>query len=136
MTIMIVDDLSPIALTYKSILMRAGYEAEVFTRSIEAITELQNNPSNYSLVISDIYMNEVNGVAVIATAKQMNPTIKTVCITGGGGFDQDTSLITEAREIADQLVFKPIHSGQLVNIVRTVLGEPEADRQATATSVA
>ena len=123
MNIIVVDDLAPIALTYKAILARAGYEVEAFTHSDEAIAYMQANPTSFDLVITDIYMPETNGVDLIHAARQINPNAKTLCITGGGGFDQDTSLMQQARQIADMLSFKPIHSAQLTNTVNTLMRE-------------
>lgn len=123
MNIIVVDDLEPVALTYKAILVRAGHDVQAFTRPAEAIQHLKTNGSKYDMVITDIYMNETNGLDVIETAKAVNPAMKTLCITGGGGYDQDTSLMQKARYAADYMAFKPIHSTQLVNMVTNLLRE-------------
>ena len=121
MNILVIDDLEPVALTYKSILLSAGYEVEAFTRPAEAIEHLQTHGHLYDLVVTDIYMNDFNGLHIIQAAKEANPNIKTLTITGGGGFDQDTNLMTTARAQSDYLAFKPIHSGQLTGMVANLL---------------
>lgn len=123
MNILVVDDLEPVALTYKAILLRAGYEVEAFTKPAEAIEHIQNYGHLYDLVVTDIYMNDFNGLHIIHAAKQANPNIKTLTITGGGGFDQDTSLMQTARVESDYMAFKPIHSGQLTGMVENLLRE-------------
>jgi|TARA_B100001971_G_C18016472_1_gene445090 DNA-binding NtrC family response regulator len=122
MNIVVVDDLAPITLTYKAVLTRAGYDVEAFTRPEEALEYLQSGNAAVDLLITDIYMPEVNGLDLITAAKSVNGATKTLCITGGGGFDQDTSLMQTAREISDQVIYKPIHSVQLVDTVRKLIG--------------
>jgi DNA-binding NtrC family response regulator len=121
MNIIIVDDLSPITLTYKAILLREGYEVEGFTKPLEALSYMQQNPDQFDLVITDLYMDEMNGIDIMLAAKDINPNAKTLCITGGGAYDQDTSLMQTARVVADTLAFKPIHSGQLTGMVSALL---------------
>ncbi|MAS87114.1 MAG: hypothetical protein CMH30_03930 [Micavibrio sp.] len=121
MNIIIVDDLSPITLTYKAILLREGYEVEAFTKPLEALSYMQQNPDQFDLVLADLYMEEMNGIDIMLAAQNINPNVKTLCITGGGAYDQDTSLMQTARSVADTLAFKPIHSGQLVGMVSNLL---------------
>ena len=125
MKVLIIDDLAPVALTYKAILVNQGYDVDCYTNPKDALRAIQAKASDYNLMITDIYMDNVNGVELINAMAQANTNARILTITGGGSFDQSTVLMDTARAQSDYMAFKPIHSGQLINMVENLLRQPK-----------
>jgi CheY-like chemotaxis protein len=77
-----------------------------------------------ALVVTDIHMPGMGGVAVIAELKQRHPAIPVIAISGlfnsGHGMDADAAIaLGAARALA-----KPFKRGELLRAVTDLLGSP------------
>jgi DNA-binding NtrC family response regulator len=80
--ILVLDDEPGITLLCARLLTRAGYDATVFTEVTPAYEHLRTN--SVDLLLVDIRMPEVDGFTVISQAKQLQPDIAVLVMTGFG----------------------------------------------------
>src|SRR5512146_1227528 len=118
-SILVVDDEPGIALLCKRILMRAGYLVTPLTDPRAATQWLKQNKADLLLV--DIRMPEVDGFEVIAAAKQLQPDLAVLVMTGFGTVE---TAIRALRQGVDGLLLKPFEkSTELVEAVKQALAD-------------
>lgn len=88
----------------------------MFTDPILALEHLKINKLDYSVMIWDLRMTVINGVQLLKTVKDLNPSTRTILMTG---YDIDNSLLQEytKKEIINCFLRKPIELGQLLSEV-------------------
>jgi len=113
----IVDDEQKTAQLFHSALNTLkGINVFEFTDPILALEHLKINKLDYAVMISDLRMPVINGVQLLKTVKDLNPSTRTILMTG---YDIDNSLLQEytKKEIIDCFLRKPIELGQLLSEV-------------------
>lgn len=78
--LMVVDDEPIVCKRLKQILEKAGYEVAVFSDGENAIQELDRLP--YDIIVTDLKMEGVDGMKILETAREKNPGVKVIMITG------------------------------------------------------
>ena len=87
----------------------------------EAVRLFQAEPTD--LVITDIYMPEMDGLEVIRTFRKLRPGIPIVAISGGGLLPKEW-LLYDADDLgAIESIPKPFDLDALQRVVERVLGE-------------
>lgn len=82
------------------------------------------------LLVTDIVMPEMEGLATIREAKQLMPDLQVIAITGGGEYGRDRTYLRWAEHLgADEVLAKPFKCSSLLTAARllldrTRLGEP------------
>jgi DNA-binding NtrC family response regulator len=113
----VVDDEQKTAQLFHSALNTLkGIDVFEFTDPILALEHLKINKLDYAVMISDLRMPVINGVQLLKTVKDLNPSTRTILMTG---YDIDNSLLQEytKKEIIDCFLRKPIELGQLLSEV-------------------
>ena len=113
----VVDDEQKTAqLFYSALNTLKGINVFEFTDPILALEHLKINKLDYAVMISDLRMPVINGVQLLKTVKDLNPSTRTILMTG---YDIDNSLLQEytKKEIIDCFLRKPIALGQLLSEV-------------------
>ncbi len=128
--ILVIDDESDVRDGIKRVLDRAGFSAQVVDNAMDAMIELKRLAAD--VVITDIIMPKVNGVAAIEWIVRDFPRVRIVAISGGGNFDvmgyQPAAITTTAylaaakRAGAHRILTKPFESRELIEAVNQVLG--------------
>lgn len=117
--ILFVDDEDPIVKMSKQLLERMGYKVEAHSSSPEALKSFTESPDKFNLVITDLAMPYMNGLALSRKLRQIRPDIPIIMCTGYGLSVTDT----EAREAGIKaIVYKPILSDQIAETIGRVLG--------------
>src|SRR6266540_2333433 len=98
--IAIVDDESELAILYAEAIRTQGYIVKSFSDPLMALQEICSNPSEYTLVVSDIKMEVINGMELVRQILHKNNKIKIIFISGYGQF--------EASDLRFTLLTKPI----------------------------
>ncbi len=83
--ILVVDDEANVLFTTTSILRQEGYDVEGVSSGAEAIRAIRER--HYDLVLTDLKMPGVDGLAVLAEVRKRSPNTVTVMITGYGSVD-------------------------------------------------
>lgn len=87
-----------------------------FTDAVNALEHFKINRKDYALMISDLRMPVINGVQLLKTVKDLNPSARTVLTTD---FEYDNKLIQEysKKNIINGLLQKPVEPHELVTEV-------------------
>lgn len=107
--ILLIDDEEIILRSFSKDFQLAGYHVTTASSGHEAVEKIQGD--HFDLVVTDLYLPGVDGIAVLDEAKRHNPDIGAIILTGCG----DTTLAIEGlRRGADDYVLKPCDSEELL----------------------
>lgn len=124
--ILIVDDEPGVTLLCKRILSRAAHEVVATTEPRQAVEKLRSEP--FDLIVADIRMPDVDGFEVIAHARQHQPEIAVLIMTGFGTLE---TAIRALRQGVDGLLLKPFeNSDELIQAVAQALADNQEKRDA------
>src|SRR5688572_2706642 len=124
--LLLVDDDESVLLTMQAILEAAGHQVVAAGTLAEALAEAQREdaPAPIDVVVSDLHLDEGDGLQVIAAAKRREPTTTGIIITGYGSFEAVTRAV---RAGVDDFLVKPTDVDELKrSIVRCVEKAREA----------
>jgi len=115
--ILVVDDDESIREIITSMLSHAGFECRAVASGQEAIAALQSDGS-YSLLLSDLAIEGMDGFGVLETVRRLQPQMPVVMVTAV----HDISVALEAiRRGAYDYLLKPFEREQLIATVRRAL---------------
>ncbi len=106
--ILMVDDDINFLNIYKKLLSRKNYNVETINNSKTAIEIIKRN--EFDILITDMYMPDLNGLELIKTVKQLEPCIDIILITGNGSIDNAVQAIKEG---AFTYIQKPVNIDEL-----------------------
>jgi DNA-binding NtrC family response regulator len=113
--VFIVDDEHLIAQTLAIVLEQAGLKAIAFTSPQDAIATAKECPPD--LLVSDIDMQEMNGVDLALRLRQSHPKCRVILFSGHT--QVETFLAPNRAYISDFEVFtKPVHPKDLLRAIR------------------
>lgn len=111
--ILIVDDEDTIRDMVATVLTRHGYRVQVAADGIDALILYAKHFKDVRLVVSDIQMPNLDGVAMSRLLKRINPEVRVLLVSGAAS----AGLLDRARESAGfktQVVNKPFIVDQLL----------------------
>ena len=114
--IMVIDDEFDIATLVKITLQKSGFKnVFAFTKPSLALENFKINYDDYSLVISDIRMPEINGFEFARSISRIKPEIKVLLMTA---FDYDDTLVNMNMKYSNigGVIQKPVSSAKLVRM--------------------
>ena len=116
--IMVVDDDFDIATLVKITLQKNGFEdVFVFTKPSLALAHFKIDYKNYSLVICDIRMPEMNGFEFARYISQIKPGIKVILMTAYD-IKEDTFVAMNMKyNNISEVIQKPVSSSKLANMI-------------------
>jgi DNA-binding NtrC family response regulator len=120
--ILIVEDERLIAMALRRALSlsEVDYRVEVCDSAEAALERLGD--TCFDLLISDFRLPGMNGLELIERVRQLSPGTRSILITGFGS----PQIEEQARRLADAYITKPFHLGDIIQVVRRILGEPAA----------
>ena len=116
--ILLLDDEPIVAERVKSSLENSGYTVDSFTSSQDAIDKLKSD--KYDILITDLKMSKPDGMEVLEIARQIQPNIKAVVITG---FATKQTADTARERGAVEFIAKPFKLSQLKKIINEIAGD-------------
>jgi two-component system, NtrC family, nitrogen regulation response regulator NtrX len=117
-SILIIDDEKEICESIKMILEYEGYEVDYSTKSSEGIDKIANG--NYSALLLDIQMPEMNGFEVIKKVKEFNSVISVIIISAHGSLE---NAIKATKLGAFDFIEKPVDRDKLLISVRNAVDQ-------------
>lgn len=120
--VLVVDDQEMHAQAVAESLAKMGYDCEVATTGTEGLRRIEEE--DFDVVITDLKMDDVDGLAILRKAKLELPHAEVVLVTGHG--DVKTAVKALQSGAANYLV-KPVDIGELRTVVEKV-----AERQRLA----
>lgn len=124
--VLVVDDEPGITRLCERLLNKAGFSVASFVDAAEALEYIRREKADLLLV--DIRMPDISGFDVIARARQEQPEMAVLVMTGYGTVE---TAIQALRQGVDGLILKPFAQGsELVNAVRQALDDNQKRRDA------
>jgi FixJ family two-component response regulator len=122
-SILLVDDEESIRYSISKDLRNSGYEVSLAENGKEAIKRLREKP--YSLIITDMVMENVDGFQVLKAAKKFSPESEAILITG---FGELPSAVRAFKLGVFDYVEKPCSKQFLLNRVQSSLKQFDIKR--------
>src|SRR5262245_38891665 len=94
-----------------------GYEVATVNDGRAAIAALTRSPRQFAIVITDLQLPGADGFEVLTAARQANPSVYVVMITGYASID---SAVRAVRDGAYDYLAKPFALGQLEVVLRRI----------------
>jgi len=112
-SILILDDEEIVLKRLKPIFEKSGYDVETFLSSKDAYNRLKKQ--KFNIVITDMKMEDLDGMAILTYVKNHYPTTEVIVITGFATMDT-------ARESFQKGVFeflaKPFKLSDILDVVK------------------
>jgi response regulator RpfG family c-di-GMP phosphodiesterase len=116
--VLIVDDEDMVITSIRAFLrLETDYEIHGFTSSEEAVRLLQNKPVD--VVVSDYLMPKMNGIQLLAKAKEFQPEAARVLLTGHADKQSAIQAINEIGLF--QYLEKPWDNSQLLLVIQSAI---------------
>ncbi|MCC6913731.1 MAG: response regulator [Rhodospirillaceae bacterium] len=118
--ILLVEDSPEVSLSVREILAAAGHTVEDAASGKEALVRLKN--SRFDAIVSDIWMPEMDGIALLKEIRGAGNNIPVVVISGGAPNAPLTYTAPLAATFgANVVVYKPFERAELLKAIDTVL---------------
>ena len=123
--ILVVDDDVNIRSSLQLLLKKAGYNVVSARDGEEAIRMWRTQPAD--LVITDLYMPEMNGLEIIMELRAHSPGTPIIAISGGGSMKHFESLDDAKLLGAVHTIKKPFTMAEMKTLVERLL-KPAVER--------
>jgi DNA-binding response OmpR family regulator len=112
--LLIIDDNQDTLVAMEAYFTKRNYSVTAINSGLEALKLIESQSQKFDIMITDIVMPDVSGVAIISVAKRLTPNMPVIAITGWGEHPQ--VLASEAK--ADSVIKKPI---ELMELERKII---------------
>jgi DNA-binding NtrC family response regulator len=115
-SILIIDDDMDMAIIFKVVFEKAGYNAISFTDPLLAIEHFKSNPTFYSLVLTDLRMPNKSGIELANEIRTANPAVDIWLTTAFmlADFSNDSNF--KSAKIS-RVIEKPIKVSNLIKLI-------------------
>lgn len=129
MNVLLVEDSPEVSLSVREILSGAGHTVDDAGNGKVALEKLSNN--TYDLVVSDIWMPEMDGIALLKEIRSEGNDVPVVVISGGAPNAPLTYTAPLASTFgANAVIYKPFEKEELLKTIDAVMaGETIAPGQ-------
>ncbi len=110
--LMVIDDEPIVGKRLKQVFEKMGFEVETFTNPRVAIEAMGRNP--FDIVVTDLKMEDMDGMDVLTEVRKINPNAKVIIITG---YAQPETASEAFREGVFDFMVKPFKLDELKNTV-------------------
>jgi DNA-binding NtrC family response regulator len=115
--LLIIDDNKEILDALYDFLSKKKYNIVAASNGLEGLKLIENQKQAFDLVITDLIMPDISGVALISIIKKKYPDTRVIAITGWG--EHPEALATEAE--ADYVLEKPFELSELEKLIKKLL---------------
>ncbi len=122
--ILVVDDEPVVVRLCTRVLTEDGYQVQGVSRGREALTWLEEE--RFDLLLIDLMMPDVDGLTILQRARELDPSVAAVVITGHGTMQ---NAIESLRAGARDFILKPFAPDELSPVVAGVLEEQRKERE-------
>jgi DNA-binding response OmpR family regulator len=121
--LLLVDDDDSVRLTMAAVLAKEGYDVTAAPDGASAVAQLREH--EFDVVVSDLRLGDMDGLGVLSEARQRNPEIITVVLTGYGSME---SAIDAIRQGVFGYIVKPCKIDEMKATIRTGLERQRAQQ--------
>ena len=115
--LLIIDDNKEILDALYDYLRKKKYNVFSASNGLEGLKLIENEKQGFDLVITDLIMPDISGVALISIIKKKYPDTRVIAITGWG--EHPEALANEAE--ADYVLEKPFELADLEKLIKKLL---------------
>ncbi len=115
--LLIIDDNEEILISLERFLSKKNFDVVSASNGLDALKLLEAATHDFDLVITDLVMPNISGVAVTTIIKKKNPNMPVIAITGYG--EEPEALAREAN--ADVVMEKPFKLDDLEDNILKLL---------------
>jgi DNA-binding NtrC family response regulator len=116
--ILVIDDDFYIRSGCAKILAKEGLEALCVEDGNSGMRELKNNPAGFDLILLDLLMPGMNGMAVLAQIQALDPSLPVIIMTGSA---TESSIAEITQRGAFACIPKPFTPDEFRAVVREAL---------------
>ena len=125
-TVLVVDDEQSIREYLAEVLRFEGYDCHCFSGSLAALSYLSAQEGPADLVLADISMPDMGGIALLRSVKETHPELPVILVSGL----YELALAIDALEAgADDYLKKPVKPTDLVTLVAKYLDSGTAEQE-------
>ena len=117
LNVLVVDDEPDVRDLLVEYFLDRGHTVTAVSDGRAAVQEIEQNPSRYTLIVSDLQLPGVDGLGVLKAARAANPSVVVIIVTGYASLD---SAVQAVRLGAYDYLTKPFSLGQIDVIVQRV----------------
>src|ERR1700722_20333263 len=111
--LLIVEDDPSVRHTMVTVLELEGYAPEAVSSTREALAKL--SAEVYTIVISDIYLDERTGIDVLRAAREHNPMCAVILMTGRGSME---TVMAATENGAFEYLAKPFEMAHMIETIK------------------
>ena len=115
--LLIIEDNEEVLRSLKKYFTKKNYDVVTASNGLDGLKVYENDPSGFDLIITDLVMPNISGVAIISLVKKKSPETPVIAITGWG--EHPEALATEAQ--ADLVLEKPIELDRMDRFISELL---------------
>jgi len=119
--ILFIDDDQDIAHISKRVLESLGYKVTIQQNAIEAFQLFRQKPDRFDLIVTDLVMPDMNGLALSKKILDIRPDIPIILSTGCSENTVDKENLPEG---VSGILVKPATTSELKAAVRSAIGSP------------
>jgi len=127
--ILVIDDEKDVRVVLKEVLRRAGYDVTLAANGADGLEKLAADGAD--MVITDVIMPGMHGVAIVQKIRETHPDIPIIVISGGGNvapMDYEPGAISTSAYLAsatkagaNHTLTKPFERQELLDVVQALL---------------
>jgi DNA-binding NtrC family response regulator len=121
MRILVIDDDESVRGFVVAVLLEAGHVVVEASDGAEGLKLNKDSPSD--LIITDLFMPETDGLAVVMELKRIRPDVKIITISGAGKYGGPGSLRTAELLGSTYTLEKPFSPDKLLELVDRALAQ-------------
>ena len=118
--IMILDDEPIVGKRLKAALTKSGIDVEVFENATEAVNRIREK--NFDIVVTDVRMEEMDGIQVLEQVMKQSERTKVIMITGYATIEVAREALTKGAFDFIAKPFKPNELRAVINKAASSLG--------------
>jgi len=115
--LLIIDDSEEILTALTNFFTQKNYEVTSAANGLDGLKYIEAKDASFDLVITDLVLPNISGVAIISIVKKRFPDTPVIAITGWG--EHPESLAKEAH--ADYVLEKPFKLPELEELAKKIL---------------
>lgn len=116
-TILVIDDDNAIRKIIEEYLEQVGFRILSAADGLEGLDRVRQK--NYDLMLLDVHLPYVSGIGLIKVARELNPGIPIICMTGHGHYPEQIA----EEEQADIVLAKPVPLEELAENIKKLLSD-------------
>lgn len=120
-TILVVDDDPQLRESIRRVLELKGHTVTEAPDGKVALRHFAGTPTD--LVVSDVYMPDMDGIEFLMRLREAFPDVKTLMISGGGSLPSENVLGAASMLGADRVLEKPFTLEELQGAVQAILSD-------------